>query len=233
MTFGYEFQGDNTWWVRVRPFVVARIARTPNRLVDESYVDPGADITLARDITLYTYYSTKRDAFLGREYDTRAYHANYTVNTFKRVSIGGRLRFGEAVNFNRAAPQVGRNIDSSLTVTLKPNDRLNSEFLYLKSRLTAFNTGLELFDQTVVRNRTNYQFTREHAGRSIAEYNTLWRRVSISLLYTFLPRPNSAVYAGYGDLLLNDVDPRIRDRRDGLHRVRRTFFVKISHNFRR
>ncbi|MFN2445582.1 MAG: carbohydrate binding family 9 domain-containing protein [Vicinamibacterales bacterium] len=232
-TFGYEFQGDNTWWVRVRPFIAARAARTPNRLLDQSYFDPGADITLARDITIYTYYSNKWDAFLGREYHTRAYHANYTVNTFKRVTFNGSLRVGEAVNFNPAAPQVGSNVDSSLTVTLKPNDKLNSEFLYLKSRLTAFSSGQELFDQNVLRNRTNYQFTREHAGRSILEYNTLSRRVSISLLYTFLPRPNSAVYAGYGDLLLNDVDPLTRDRRDGLHRVRRTFFVKISHNFRR
>lgn len=233
VTFGYEFQGDNTWWVRVRPFVVAKLGRTPARLIDESFVDPGVDITLARDISIYTYHSFRRDAFLGQEYDHRSHVVSYTVNTFKRVGIGGRLRFGEAVNFNPAAPQVGRNLDSSVTVTLKPNDRLNSEFLYLESRLAAFTTGQELFNQDVFRNRTNYQFTREHAARSIVEYNTLSRRVSISLLYTYLPQPNTSIHAGYGDILFSDLDPLTRQRLDGLNRQRRTVFIKLSHNFRR
>jgi hypothetical protein len=230
---GYEFQGEHTWWVRIRPFLVARWARTPDRLLDQSYVDPGADITLARDITIYTYYSNKWDAFLGTEYHTRAYHASYTVNTFRRVAFNGTLRLGDAVNFDPTAPQVGRNVDSTLTVILKPDDRLNSEFLYLKSRLTAFDSGQELFDLDVIRNRTNFQFTRDHAGRAIIEYDWLRRRLSVSLLYTFLPRPNSAVFVGYGDLLLHDLDPLTREARAGLHRVRRTFFVKLSHNFRR
>ncbi len=84
-----------------------------------------------------------------------------------------------------------------------------------------------------MRNRTNYQFTREHAARSIVEYNTFSRRLSLSFLYTYLPQPNTAIYAGYGDVLLNDLDPLSGARAEGLQRVRRTFFIKLSHNFRR
>lgn len=57
-TLGYEFQAaQRTWWVRARPFVVARRLETDAGLVDESYVDPGVDLRLARDISIYTYYS--------------------------------------------------------------------------------------------------------------------------------------------------------------------------------
>jgi hypothetical protein len=84
----------------------------------------------------------------------------------------------------------------------------------------------------VVRNRTNYQFTREHGARSIVECNTLSRRLSISLLYTFLPQPNTAVYAGYGDVLLNDLDPVTGARTAGLQRQTRTAFLKLSYTFR-
>jgi hypothetical protein len=230
---GYEFQADQTWWVRVRPFIVARAQRTHDNLLDESYVDPGADIRLARDIRIYTYYSFHRDAFLGREYDYQFAVADYTVNTFKKVSISGRLQIGEAVHFDPARPQVGHNLDSSLNITLKPDARLNSEFLYLKSRLMELGTGRELFGQDVWRNRTNYQFTREHAARSILEYNTLSRRLSVSLLYTFLPQPNTAVYLGYGDLFVNGLDPSSEERVAGVHRLRRAVFLKLSHNFRR
>src|ERR1700741_4709948 len=65
-----------------------------------------------------------------------------------------------------------------------------------------------LFRQTIYRNRTNYQFTRDHAARLIAEYNTFNQQLSLSLLYSFTPRPLTAIYVGYGDLLDGDLIPR-------------------------
>lgn len=230
---GYEFQGERTWWVRARPFVVARAQRTHDGLFDESYVDPGADITFARDVTLYTYYSFHRDAFMGREYDYRFVVADYKMRTFKRLTVESRLQIGEAVHFDPLRPQVGRNINSTVTVAFRPDARLTSELLYLKNRLTETGSGRELFDQDIWRNRTNYQFTREHAGRSIVEYNSLTRRLSVSLLYTYLPKPNTAVYAGYGDVLLNEDGSQTEDRRGGFQRQTRSVFLKLSHTFRR
>ena len=101
------------------------------------------------------------------------------------------------------------------------------------SRLRHPATGDELFDQRVIRTRTNYQFTRDHASRLIAEYNTLSRRVSVSLLYSYTPRPTTAIYVGYGDQLLNGRDPFDAGARDGLYRVRNTFFVKLAVGWRR
>jgi hypothetical protein len=147
-TIGYELQSNSgRWWVRARPFVVARYLKTSAGLVDESYVDPGLDLTLARDVRLYTYYSFHQDAFGGHEYP--------------------------------------------------------------------------------------YQFTRDHASRVIAEYNTLSRRVSVSLLYSYTPRPTTAIYVGDGDLLLNERDAFDAHPRDGLYRVRSTFFVKLAVGWRR
>lgn len=232
MILGYEFQGDRTWWVRARPFYVARVLRTPERRLDESYIDPGVDLTLARDIKVMAYRSFHRDAFQGREYDYQYNRVDYTINTFKRITFDGRFQFGDGVHFDPARPQVARHLNSSLTVAFKPNAQLNSELIYLKSRLTEQGSGRELVDQDIVRNRTNYQFTREHAARSIIEYNTFSQRLSVSLLYTYLPQPNTAIFAGYGDLLLHEMDPLSGARMDGFQRIQRSFFVKLSHNFR-
>jgi hypothetical protein len=231
---GYEFQSDSgRWWVRARPFVVGRYLKTSDGFVDESYVDPGLDLTLARDIRLYTYYSFHQDAFEGREYPYQFYVADFTVNTLRRLTLAGRVQVGEAVNFDPARALVGRNLDSSVTVTFKPDDRLNSEWLYLVSRLRHPATEAELFEQQVIRTRTNYQFTRDHGSRLIAEYDTFSRRVSLSLLYSYTPRPTTAIYVGYGDLLLNGRDPFDARPRDGLYRVRSTFFVKLALGWRR
>jgi hypothetical protein len=102
--------------------------------------------------------------------------------------------------------------------------------LYLRSRLRDRATNRELFDQQIVRSRTNYQLTRFHAVRGIAELNTLSGRVAVSVLYSFTPRPNSAIYVGYDDLFTDAGDEPDRPgvSRDGYGRLRRTFFVKLA-----
>lgn len=237
-TIGYEFQAPlSTWWVRVRPFVVARRLETDAGLVDESYVDPGFDIRLARDVSVYTYYSFHQDAYLGREYPYQFYVSSFTVNALKRITFSGRLTVGEGVNFDPARPMVGEALDTSLTITVKPIPALDSELLMLNSQLSApgrnahgLAAGAELFRQTVYRNRTNYQLTRAHGLRSIAEYNTFSRQLSFSLLYGWTPRPTTAVYVGLGDLLDRDPIPGDSHRVDeNLRRVRRSFFLKVSY----
>ena len=241
-TLGYEFQAPSrTWWVRVRPFVVARRLETDAGHIDESYVDPGLDIRLARDISIYTYYSFHQDAYLGREYPYQFYVNSFTINALKRVTLSGRLTVGEGVNFAPERPMVGDAVDTSFTVTVKPLPSVDSEFLVLNSELSApaanphgLAAGSQLFRQTVYRNRTNYQLTRAHGVRSIAEYNTFSRQLSLSLLYGWTPRPTTALYVGYGDLL--DRDPIAGDRHridDRLRRVRRTLFVKLSYGLGR
>jgi len=203
-------------------------------------VDPGADIRLARDVSIYTYYSFHQDAYLGREYPNQFFAASLTANTLKRITFQGRIQMGEAVNFQPARPMMGDARDASLTVTVTPAAALESETLILTSQLRApraavlARPGERLFRQTIYRNRTNYQCTRDHAARVIGEYNTFSRQLSVSLLYGWTPRPATAGYVGYGDLL--DRDPLAGDERTddrGLHRVRRTLFAKISYGFAR
>jgi hypothetical protein len=107
MTFGYEFQGNESrWFVRARPFVVARYLKTTEGLVDESYADPGVDLRLVRDVSIYAYSSFRQDAFAGQEFPHRFLAVNTTVNTWKRVTVGHRLQVGEAVHFDPVRPPV-------------------------------------------------------------------------------------------------------------------------------
>lgn len=240
-TIGYEFQAaENTWWVRARPFVAAKRLETSAGLVDESYVDPGIDLRFARDISIYTYYSLHQDAYLGREYPYQFFATSFTANALKRVTFEGRILVGEGVNFDPVRPMVGDAFDGSVTVTIKPFAALDVQTLVLNSQLRAPHgsvaapPGTMLFRQTIYRNRTNYQFTRDHAVRLIAEYNTLNQQLAVNLLYSFTPRPLTAVYVGYGDLLDRDPLPGEPPRMDrGLERVRRTFFAKVSYGLSR
>lgn len=224
---------EKSWWVKARPFVVALAFRDQNGNLDESFFDPGVDLEFARGISVYTFFSTRRDNFLGRSYSTRAFLTYFTVNAFKRFAVSGNFTVGSAVNFNPARPETGDLFDSELVVTLRPTTKLNSEFLWLKSSLAATDgSGEELFAQDIYRNRTIYQITLFQSIRSIIDYDTLQRRIGLSLLYAYTPRPNTAVFVGYGDALYNGFDPLSGTRQSGLFRQSRSLFAKFSYNFR-
>jgi hypothetical protein len=230
---GWEFQPrQRTWWVRVRPFLATRTLRTTESLLDESYVDPGVDLLLARNVRLYIYHSFRTESFSGREFPHQFDVVDYTVNAWKRFSFSGRLQFGEGVNFDPARPVLGRALDSRVTLTWKPTARWHAEFLLLKSSLREHNSGARLFNQEVLRNRTVYQFTRNNSVRAILEYDTRLRRAGVSFLYSFTPRPNTAFYFGYNDLLYNGLDPVTAARAPGLFRARRALYLKVSYGLR-
>ena len=102
--FGYEFQPKGrSWFVTLRPFVVVKRLVTTEGLTDESYVDPGFDLRLPRDVTFYVYHSFHRDAFVAREFDYQFHVVDMTAKAFKRASLEARLQWGEAVNFDPAS----------------------------------------------------------------------------------------------------------------------------------
>jgi hypothetical protein len=135
---------------------------------------------------------------------------------------------------NACACQIERNLEQNHTITLRPNDRFNNALLYLSNRIADKRTGARLLRQDILRNRTTYQLNRAHSFRSLLDYDTARRQFGASLLYAYEPRPNTAFFFGYNDLLFNAYDPLTQRRElgDGLIRQRRTLFFKLSYNFR-
>lgn len=230
---GYSFRPkEKTWWTKFRPFVATVVLLNEQKKLDETFFDPGIDLVFDRGISVYTYFSTRRDNFLGRGYTTRAYIANTNFDTFKKVRFSAEIEIGTGVNFNPLRPEIGNLLNGEFSVRLQPVTKINSEFLWLKSSLKSRTNGESLFKQDILRNRTVYQFNRFNSVRSIIEYDTSLRRLGLSFLYAYTPKPNTAIYVGYNDLLFNGLDPLTNTRQSGLFRQNRTAFVKLSYNFR-
>lgn len=233
--YGYEFQPkEKSWWVSARPFIVARLLRTDDGRIDESYADPGASLYFTRGINFYIYHSWKRDSFAGRNFRYEASIAYYTIDSFKKITFEGRVQWGESVLFDARNPVIGRNVDQDHTITFRPTDRFNHSLLYLSNRITDQRTGARLLRQDIFRNRTTYQISRAHSFRSLLDYDTARRQFGASLLYAYEPHPNTSFFLGYNDLLFNAYEPLTQRRAfgQGLERQRRTLFFKLSYNFR-
>jgi hypothetical protein len=71
-----------------------------------------------------------------------------------------------------------------------------------------------IFTNHLVRSKINYQFTRDYSFNAIFDYNSLLPNSSLvsgsyskqadtTLLFTYLPHPGTALYAGYADTFQN------------------------------
>lgn len=231
--YDYRQEGESKrWYVAIRPFVVGALLRTSEGLLDETYIDQGVEFILPRGISFSLLNSFDRESFVGRELSYQYYGGSFSIERFKRVAFSGSVYLGGGLNFVPDNFVGGRRRDASFDVTFKPSNRLNSELNFTRSGLVEQRTGRRLFNEDIWRNRTVFQFTRFSAVRSILEYDTAFRRAGVSLLYSYTPSPNTALYVGYSDLLFNGLDP-LEDRRSpGVFRLRRTFFTKLSYNFR-
>lgn len=221
---------EKSWWVRVRPFVVSLGFWNEDKKLDESFFDPGVDITLSRGISIYSFISTRKDNFRDVGLRSGSYNVRWGFDSFKRFATSGSIEIGTDANFDPARIEVGKLFSHRLAATVKPSTKLNSEFSWTKSSLKSRTDSFQLFDQDIFRNRTIYQFNRFNSVRSIVEYDTALRRMGLSFLYGFTPSPGRGLYIGYGDQLYNGVDPIDRVRRPGTFRQSRTVFAKGSYS---
>lgn len=231
---GYEFrpENDKTWYSGIWPYVFAYRSTRADGTPELQNVNAAVDVNFRRGASLVFVASANRDGFAGIVRSYRNQSVRYVLNTFKKFEANGSVTFGEGLNLDPGNVRVGRLLAMRHELVLRPSQALDLQFLYLKSRLSDPVTGRPFFNQHIFRNRTNFQFTRNTAFRMLVDYDTAARRFGASLLFSYTPRPNTAFFLGYNDLLFNGLNPVPDRRTGGVFRQSQTFFFKISRNFR-
>lgn len=234
---GYEWRPKENssmskWLVYVWPYIVYARSRTLKGNPEISFTDPSVEIVLKGNIQINYWYSFGEEGFAGKVFRPQYQNVSWSANGFNRVNFSGNFIWGEGIRFDPSNPELGVLFQTRQSVTLRPFAKLNTEFLYLKSKLSRKTTGENYFNQDIMRNRTIFQFNQYNAIRSIVDYDTSTSRLGFSLLYSYTPRPNTAMYFGYGDELYNGYDPLFDRRTTGLIRQTRSLFAKFSYNWR-
>jgi hypothetical protein len=155
-------------------------------------------------------------------------------------------------------PYTGDETFITATATVKPMNRLQIDQSYILDRVLNGKAHHAVFNNHIIRNKANFQFTRELSLRMITQYNALLsnpdfssypttKNLNFDILFTYLLHPGTAVYLGYNSNLEN-VDPalcvRVAGQCDpngtGVLRTRNSFtndgrliFLKVSYLFRR
>lgn len=172
---------------------------------------------------------------------------------FKWLNIAAEMDWNTVTNFvppSGQPPVLAYANTATVRATVRPMKGLTVENTYLMTRLLDQDTGLNIFNNHIIRSKWNYQFTREFSLRLIGQYDTTIANPAFTslqttknfngdVLFTYLVHPGTAIYAGYNSNLQN-LDPSLRFGPDGnLLRTGNTFindgrqiFIKLSYLFR-
>ena len=182
---------------------------------------------------------------LGEHEDLFQFNSSYIpwLSVNLSAAAGTRPNYFPAGNL---APFLGNFQDWNIGLGMKPLSRLAIDQTIIWSRLSGRDgtpaAHANIFDNTLLRSRVNYQFTREWSLRAILDYNSLdpnalvvgfekGRHFGADVLLTWLPHPGTAFYLGYSDGYDNvRLDPthRVFNTDGALNSTGRQVFVKSS-----
>lgn len=134
-----------------------------------------------------------------------------------QLSFNVVAKHGATVNYNPVGNETPNQLtDDTVTalVTLQPISPLTIDNTYLLDRGADARTHLLNYESQTFRTKLNYQFTRAVSLRAIVEYDSVLRdpllssldrtkQVATQVLFTWLPHPGTAIYAGYNNDLQN------------------------------
>ena len=176
------------------------------------------------------------ERFGGVDFFKTRYSLGGSISTSRAVSFGGGFNWGDQVRF-ASTPFLGNGSSGNLFMTVRPDSRLQTQLRVNTSRLIDPRDQTEVFDVTIFRTVTTYQFTERLVLRNIMEYNTFNRTLGANLLFTYRVNSGTVFFLGYddrykqGDLIFDDDDQPLFLTTD-FERTNRAFFTKISYLFR-
>ena len=194
---------------------------------------PSLNFTFAKNMSLSANLNRLMERYRGiRFYKTR-YVISGTFNTNRKILFSGSLSNGEEIRFI-TTPYLGRLLDYSAAVTLRPFSRLQSVVKVDGNRFTNPGTNAEEFDIKIFRVQTTYQFTDRLLVRNIMERNTFNGTLFANLLVTYRVNSGTVFYVGYDDRYKEgDVINATLYQERRFQRTNRAFFTKLQYLFRR
>ena len=246
-TLGYRFWPES-WVINWGPSVTYGRNWNFDDVLEDEQFEARLNTTFANNISASVSVSRDMERFLGVNFRKSGYRAFGRISSSRKYSIGGFYRYGDEVRYQEN-PFLGRGGSGGMFITLRPVSRFQSQINLNTSRLIDPRVDPSVgdplvFDVTIVRALSNYQFTDRLAYRNIVEFNTLQRTVGLNMLVSYRVNAGTVFYIGYDDryrqadrILGEDFDgdgiadylfPSV----DTLQRTNRAFFTKFQYLFR-
>ncbi len=246
-TLGYRFWPES-WVINWGPSVTYGRNWNFDDVLEDEQFEARLNTTFANNISGSVSVSRDMERYLGVNFQKQGYRAFGRISSSRKFSVGGFYRYGDEVRYQEN-PYLGRGGSGGMFITLRPASRFQSQINLNTSRLIDPRIDPSVadplvFDVTIVRALSTYQFTDRLALRNIAEFNTLQRAAGLNLLVSYRVNAGTVFYVGYddryrqGDLIVGDdldgdgISDYLFPSVTTLQRTNRAFFTKFQYLFR-
>ena len=159
-----------------------------------------------------------------------------------------RMFRGKSKSISGTEPTLANTASIEIEVDWKPSNNFRLDTTYLLTELTDRNGAGDIFSDRIVRNRWNYQFTKEFSLRFIAQHEKIdpgvltslehEENINFDVLFRYVINPWSALYFGYNS---NSSNFQLIDTENGkelihttdLDRDGKQLFLKFSYLLQR
>ena len=246
-TLGYRFWPES-WVINWGPSVTYGRNWNFDSVLEDEQLQASLNTTFANNISGSFSVNRDMERYLGVNFDKLSYRAFGRISSSRKYSVGAFYRYGDEVRYQEN-PFLGRGGSGGMFVTLRPTSRFQSQLNLNTSHLIDpridSSTGDPLvFEVTIVRALSTYQFTDRLAYRNIVEFNTLQRTAGMNMLVSYRVNAGTVFYIGYDDRY-RQADRILGEDFDGdgisdylfpsittLQRTNRAFFTKFQYLFR-
>lgn len=188
-------------------------------------IDPSFTISLPRLTWISLMYGQSYELYKGQEFRAHGTAVSATTSWFKWLDMNLNVSQGTQPNYyppDALTPFLAAGTNASASVILHPQPHLRLEEIYYYTRLATLNDstapnpvpGGVIFTNHLMRSKINYQFTRDYSFNAILDYSSLLpnstlvtsaysKQADATLLFTYLPHPGTALYAGYANTFQN------------------------------
>ena len=246
-TIGYRFWPES-WLINWGPSATYGRNWNFDDVLEDEQFRASLNTSFANNISASVSVNRDMERYRGVNFDKVSYRAFGRISSSSRFSIGGFYQYGDEVRY-QVDPFLGHGGSGGMFLTLRPAPRFQSQINVNTSRL--FDPRIDprdddplIFDVTIVRALSTYQFTDRLALRNIAEFNTLQKTAGLNLLVSYRVNAGTVFYVGYDDryrqgslIVGDDIDgdgmqdylfPSVTT----LQRTNRAFFTKFQYLFR-
>ena len=157
----------------------------------------------------------------------RQAHGSFFTRPWNALELRGNLGYGHRIA--RHALVMGRQLDYSLSATVRPLDRLMLSASFNYTRSDDLESGARLFSQSVFWSRLSLQVTRELSLRLFSQYNDRWKTWDFDPLVTYRINAFTMFYIG-STHNYRDLGPEMYGR-EGWSLSERQFFMKLQYLF--
>jgi len=239
---GYNFYPQDSIVVNWEPsFSFNRTYNHQGELTDEE-IEAGIDFDIKGQIGIDINLSKSFELYEGNPFSLRSFSFHVRGDPSKRFSFFSQFSIGDGINYNSL--RQAKRVSLEGHMTLKPVSQLVFDF---STDRQDFNTeeGSEIFTAQTFRLKTVYQFNPRFFIRYIFQYRfvnrnplefyaededeeeevTPWEeRLDSCFLVSYKINPQTVFFFGYNDFFFNPLEQFCH--------TGRTFFVKMSYNFR-